>query len=435
MGSVLDVVLDYNIFVRLGRVGLPGGWLCGLVVSSKKMFSCFLILFVFDYLGGSCYIYCMIPLKRKSFHEVLTKYSGWDFDRMFEEVSYDDVERALSKDYLSDYDLIALLSPKAQDYIDVLAKRSYVMTRQFFGNVMFIYSPLYVSDYCDNGCLYCGFSVFEKFDRRMLSYDEVRREAQILSGFGIRHVLVLTGESKLIGNDYLVGVIKVLKEYFDEVSVEVYPMDEEEYSRLIDVGAEGLTIYQEVYDREIYDTLHVSGPKRNYIYRLEAPDRGGRAGFREINVGALLGLAPPRKEVFFALKHAEYLFETYPGVEVGISFPRVRPFRDNVTFNFRLYRVSDIDVIQFITVARIFLKRVAINISTRESPEFRDDVALLGPTRMSAGSSTAVGGYSRNVRSSQFNISDERGVEEFCNALVRRGLCPTFVNWMREFNG
>lgn len=377
----------------------------------------------------------MVVLEKKSFSEVLEKYYNWDFDKLFDEVRDEDIERALIKDYLNDYDLIALLSPKAQKYIELLARKSYKITRQFFGNVIFIYAPLYVSDHCVNACLYCGFSVFEKFKRKTLNYDEVRKEAEILRNTGIRHVLLLTGESKFVSVDYIINVVKILKEYFDEVSIEIYPMDEEDYKKVIDSGAEGLTVYQEVYDKDIYDKLHVFGPKKNYLYRLETPDRGGRAGFREINIGALLGLAPVRKEVFLVLKHAEYLFDSYPNIEVGISFPRMRPIHNNDNFKFNLYPVSDIDIVQFITISRIFLNRVSINISTRESSEFRDNIVLLGPTRMSAGSSTAVGGYSQGIKSSQFDISDERSVDEFCSMLKSKGLCPTFVNWIREFNG
>lgn len=377
----------------------------------------------------------MIALERKSFKDVLDKYYDWDFDSLFENVTYDDVERALSKEYLNDYDLISLLSPKAHKYIEYLARKSYRITRQFFGNVMFIYAPLYVSDHCVNACLYCGFSVFEKFKRKTLTLEEVRKEAEILRGKGIRHVLLLTGESKFVGVDYITSVVRILKEYFDEVSIEIYPMDEDDYRKVIESGAEGLTVYQETYDKSIYDKLHVFGPKKNYLYRLETPDRGGRAGFREINIGALLGLAPVRKEIFLTLKHAEYLFETYPDVEIGISFPRMRPIHSSNNFKFDIYEVSDTDMVQFISVARIFLNRVSINISTRESSEFRDNIVLLGPTRMSAESSTAVGGYSQNIKSSQFDISDERTVEEFVEMLQSKGLCPTFVNWIREFNG
>ncbi|MEN2997701.1 MAG: 2-iminoacetate synthase ThiH [Brevinematia bacterium] len=377
----------------------------------------------------------MLVLKKKSFYEILEKYREWDFERLFVEISCEDIERALSKSYLGDRDLIALLSPKAQEYIEVLARRSYKLTRQFFGNVMFIYAPLYVSNYCSNGCIYCGFSVFEKFKRKTLSFEEIEKEAEVLRSRGIRHVLLLTGESEMIKVDYIVSVVRLLKKYFDELSIEVYPMDEDDYRKVIESGAEGLTVYQEVYDEEIYSLLHVFGPKRNYLYRLGTPDRGGRAGFREMNIGALLGLAPSRKEMFFVIKHAEYLFETYPDVEVGISFPRLRPIRSGEGFRFKVYEVSDIDMVQFISVARIFLNRVSINISTRESSSFRDNIALLGPTRMSAGSSTAVGGYSSEVESSQFSVSDDRSVEEICSMLRSKGLCPTFVNWMREFNG
>lgn len=370
--------------------------------------------------------------KVRSFADVLERYRDWNFDELFDKVTYGDIERALAKGYLNDYDLISLLSPKAQEYIEFLARKSYKLTRQYFGNVMFLYAPLYVSDHCVNACLYCGFSAFEKFRRRTLNYEEVRKEAEILRSTGIRHVLLLTGESKLVGLNYILDVVKILKEYFDEISIEIYPMDEEDYEKVISSGAEGLTVYQEVYDRDIYDMLHVFGPKKNYLYRLETPDRGGRAGFREINIGALLGLAPVRKEIFFALKHAEYLFETYSDVEVGISFPRLRPISNSNSFRFTVYEVSDVDIVQFIAVARIFLNRISINISTRESPEFRDNITLLGPTKMSAGSSTAVGGYSENNKSGQFDIADSRSVEEFSSMLIQKGLCPTFVNWIKE---
>ena len=374
----------------------------------------------------------MQVIVKKSFFGVFQSYRNLGFEEKLTQVSRDDVERALAKDYLSDSDLIALLSPLAKEYLPFMLKKSYFLTRKYFGNVIFIYAPLYVSDHCVNACLYCGFSVFNKFKRRTLNYDEVRKEAEILSGRGIRHVLLLTGESKLVGVEYICNVVKILKEYFDEVSIEIYPMTEEDYSKVIEGGAEGLTVYQEVYDPVIYDRLHVFGPKRDYLFRLETPDRGARAGFREINIGALLGLAPVRKEVFFTLKHAEYIYENYPHVEVAVSFPRIRPIHGKNSFSFDIYDVSDEDILQFVAVARLFLNRVGINISTRETKEFRDNIMLLGPTRMSAGSSTYVGGYSEGKTDGQFDIADNRSVDEFVEAVRSKGLCPTFVNWVKE---
>ncbi len=375
----------------------------------------------------------MIIIKEKNFADILDYYSRVDVESYFEKVKDSDIENSLLKDYLNDYDLLNLLSPKAQKYLEYLARKSYHITRQFFGNVIFIYAPLYVSDHCVNACLYCGFSVFEKFRRTTLTMEEIRKEAEILRSRGIRHVLLLTGESRFVGLDYIKSTVKLLREYFDEVSIEIYPMTEDEYREVIKSGAEGLTVYQEVYDREIYDKLHVFGPKKNFDFRLETPDRGAKAGFREINIGALLGLAPTRKEVFLLLKHAEYLLDRYPDVELAVSFPRMRPIHGNNNFKFHVYEVTDKDIVQFIVVSRIFLKRVGINISTRETSFFRDNVVPLGVTRMSAGSSTAVGGYSKNIKSSQFEISDDRSVEEVSNMLISRGFCPTFVNWIKEY--
>jgi len=234
-----------------------------------------------------------------SFSDVLKKYENFDFDNFFKNVSEEDAGSSLDKNKLSETDLLNLLSPAAESKLEEMAKRSHDMTVQYFGRTVSLYIPLYISNYCSNGCIYCGFCASNKISRKMLTLDEIEKEAEILKQTGIKHVLVLTGEAENITSfDYIRSTLILLAKSFPSISIEVFPMSVEQYSELKAIGVDGLTVYQEVYDRDIYAKVHPYGRKRDYEWRLECPERGAKAGFRLVNIGALYGLADVRKEAF-----------------------------------------------------------------------------------------------------------------------------------------
>jgi len=297
---------------------------------------------------------------------------------------------------------------------------------------MQLYTPMYLSNYCENNCLYCGFNVNNDIERRSLNLEEVDKEAAFISGTGIKHILILTGESRQASPvNYIKDCVRILKKYFSSISIEVYPVTETEYSELVSAGVDGLTIYQEVYDEEIYKRMHTSGPKSDYRFRLDAPERGAKSGMRSVNIGTLLGLNDWRKEAFILGLHAKYLQDKFPDVEIGVSLPRIRP---QVRGFKAAYEVTDQDMVQVILALRIFLPRLGISISTRETAELRERLIPLGVTRMSAGSTTKVGGHTIKVRdgssASQFEISDDSTVREVRAMLDKKGYQAVFKDWM-----
>jgi len=332
----------------------------------------------------------------------------------------------------SDQKLLELLSPEAESRLEEMAKKSQQLTWQNFGKAITLYTPLYLSNFCDNECLYCGFNAKNKIPRKKLSSEELEKEAEFIAKAGLQHILILTGESrKLTPLSYIKDCLKVLTPLFSSISVEIYPLSESEYKELIAEGVDGLTIYQETYDQTIYQKLHLKGPKTDYQFRLEAPQRAAKAGMRTINIGALLGLAPWRQEAFRLLKHADYLQNKYPETEISISLPRLQPQLNNFKSP---YEVTDKNLVQLIATARILMPRLGITLSTRENPAFRDNLIGLGITRMSAGSTTAVGGHTQNnpfIRNSiQFEISDKRSIEEIKKKLLEKGYEPVLKDWV-----
>jgi 2-iminoacetate synthase len=262
----------------------------------------------------------------------------------------------------------------------------------------------------------------------VLSFAEVEREAQAIAKTGHKHLLILTGESRYHSPvSYIKDCVLILKKYFPSISIEIYPLTTEEYAELVAAGVDGLTIFQEVYNKAIYSRVHPKGPKRNYQFRIEAPERAGEAGIRTITIGPLLGLGNWRSEIFLAGLHAYYLQKKFPEIEIGIACPRMRPEYGGHEAEFPL---SDRDLVQSILAIRLFLPRVGINISTRERAEFRDNLVKLGVTKMSAGSSTVVGGYSVDKEGvGQFEISDHRPVREVYGAICHQGYKPIFQDW------
>lgn len=362
-----------------------------------------------------------------SFYDVLNRFKNFDYDSFFKQVTGAAVQKIIAKNRLSDMDYLSLLSPAAENYLEEMAQRAHRLTVQHFGRVIFLYTPLYLANYCVNQCVYCGFRANNQLERKKLTIAEVEREAKIIASTGLKHVLILTGESRRESPvSYIRECVEVLKKYFTSISIEIYPLEEVEYAGLIAAGVDGFAMYQEVYDEEIYAELHPAGPKRDFRFRLDAPERVCRAGIRTVNVGALLGLNQWRAEAFCTGLHAEYLQRAFPDVEVSISPPRMRPQLGG--FMPRT-EVSDKNLVQYMLAFRLYMPRGGITISTRERPQLRDHLVKLGATRMSAGSCTAVGGRSDSESTGQFEISDERGVAEMAGMLYSQGYQPVYKDW------
>lgn len=331
------------------------------------------------------------------------------------------------KKAIKEKDLKALLSIDAQKHLEEMAEEAQRISLQYFGRAILLYTPMYLSNYCVNKCSYCGFNVDNDVKRNKLSLNEVEKEAKFISSTGLKHILILTGESREHSPvSYIQDCVKILKKYFTSISVEIYPLSEEEYKELVEEGVDGLTIYQEVYDKEKYKEVHLAGPKADYQFRLNAPERACKAHMRTVNIGSLLGLAPWREEVIRTAMHAKYLQDKYPDTELSVSVPRIRPHEG--TFK-DIIEVSDKDLVQIIIALRIFLPRVGITVSTRESAYMRDNLLALGITKMSAESTTSVGGHTINEDSKQFEISDGRNVEEIKQMLLAKNYQPVLKDW------
>ncbi|QWU17854.1 2-iminoacetate synthase [Paenibacillus sophorae] len=362
-----------------------------------------------------------------SFYESLMILERIPFKELWQKYTREDVMRALAKEKLDKEDLLALLSPAAGQHLEEMARKAQRITRSHFGHAVQLFTPMYVADYCVNHCTYCSFSAIHDFPRKKLTLEEVEAEAAAIASTGLRHILLLTGESRKdspVG--YVKDCVKVLRKYFSSISIEVNPLSMEEYKELADAGVDGLTLFQEVYHQETYSKLHVKGPKRNFRARLDAPERGCQAGFRSVNIGALLGLYDWRQEAFMTAMHASYLQDRYPGCEISLSPPRFRPYLGS--FNPES-DVTDRALVQIILAYRLFLPRSGITLSTREPAELRDRLVHLGVTKMSAGVSTEVGGHTSDGGTPQFEISDSRSVPEIRDMLYSSGLQPVFKDW------
>ncbi|MBI9079787.1 MAG: 2-iminoacetate synthase ThiH [Pseudodesulfovibrio sp.] len=368
-----------------------------------------------------------------SFYPICTEYNALPLNERFESVTESDVRRALGKTVLDAEDLLSLMSPAAAPFVEEMAQKASQLTLQYFGRTIQLFTPLYLSNFCTNHCVYCGFNAKNKIPRSQLELAQVEEEAKAIAATGLKHLLILTGESRAKASpDYLDSCMTVLRKYFPSVSIEIYSMDQDEYARLVDSGVDGLTVFQETYDEELYATLHLFGPKKNFRYRLDAPERGCKAGMRVVNIGALLGLGDWRKDAYLTGLHVAYLQNLYPEVDIAVSLPRMRPHAGEFQ---PTSIVEDRDMVQIMLAFRLFSPRLGITISTRESVQFREDILPLGVTKMSAGVSTAVGGHSQEDDSQdgdtvgQFDISDERTVDEMCEALRKQGYQPVFKDW------
>lgn len=343
-----------------------------------------------------------------------------------------DVEQALVARRPTVYDLAALLSPVAEPYLPQMARRSTDITLARFGKTTQLYAPIYLSNYCTNRCVYCGFSADNLIKRRCLTLDEAEHEAMILHERGFQHILLVSGEAEnAVDVEYMEAIAHRLRGKFAAVSIEIQPMSEEHYHRLFLAGITAVAVYQETYDRKLYKEVHLSGKKSDYDYRLETPARVAKAGMREVGIGALLGLADWRAEGLAIGHHLEWLRKTFWQTAFTVSFPRMRPAAGEFE---PLQIVSEKNLSQLIFALRIFDQDVGLIVSTREEARYRDGMLGLGPTRYSAGSCTAPGGYgSDSSDGEQFSVGDHRSLEEVCAVIKEKGFDPVCKDWDREF--
>lgn len=362
-----------------------------------------------------------------TFLDELQKYQQLDWQAFYASLRDEDIFVILDKPKITAYDYLTLLSPLAQKHLEAIAVRANHDTIQNFGRTMQLFTPMYIANYCINHCVYCGFNHENKLKRIKLNMAEIAEEGRKIAETGLKHVLLLTGESPVHSSlDYILEAVGVLKQFFPSISIEVYPLKEQAYKRAIQEGIDGMTLFQEVYDADVYQQLHLAGPKRDYAFRLDAPERACRAGLRSVNIGALLGLHDWRKEAFFTGVHADYLQHKYSSVEIAVSMPRMRPSIGG--FPPRVI-VEDRDIVQYIMAYRIFMPRAGITLSSRESEVLRNHLARLGVTKMSAGVTTAVGGHTKGEDVSQFDIADNRSVAAMSAMLYDQGYQPIYKDW------
>ncbi|EJO5347260.1 2-iminoacetate synthase ThiH [Clostridium botulinum] len=352
--------------------------------------------------------------------QVISKMKAYDYEKY----TGNDVLKALRKDVLDIEDFAALLSPSALPFLEEMAKRAKLETRKHFGNSVYMFTPLYIANYCENYCIYCGFNCHNKIKRAKLNEEEIEKEMQSIAKTGLEEILILTGESRSMSDvSYIGEACKIARKYFKAVGLEVYPMNSDEYAYLHECGADFVTVFQETYNSDKYETLHLAGHKRIFPYRFNAQERALKGGMRGVGFAALLGLDDFRKDAFATGLHAYLLQRKYPQAEIALSCPRLRPIINNDKINPK--DVHEKQLLQIITAYRMFLPFASITISTRERAGFRDNIIGLAATKISAGVSVSIGGHNDEKEAKgdeQFEISDGRTVKEISDAIFNHGL-------------
>ena len=368
----------------------------------------------------------------KSDHSIMNKVLKMTDEYDYRRYNAIDVKNVLNKETLGAEDLAVLLSPSAEPLLEKMARRAKIETAKHFGNTVCMFTPLYIANYCENYCVYCGFNCSNKIRRGKLSIDEIESEYKTISETGLREILLLTGESKSASPvEYIAEAVSLAKKYFSTVGVEVYPMNSDEYAVLRKAGADFVSVYQETYNTVKYEEVHLRGPKRVFPYRFNSQERALMGGMRGVAFGSLLGLSDFRKDAYAAGLHAFFIQKKYPWAEISYSLPRLRPYINNADNNPN--DVHETQLLQVMLAYRIFMPYAGITISTRERAGFRDNVAGLAATKISAGVKVGIGGHGDNEQKGdeQFEISDPRSVEEVRKALIDKGLQPVFTDYVR----
>jgi 2-iminoacetate synthase len=359
--------------------------------------------------------------------KVLAKVENYDYHQ----VTSADVKRALRKEVLSIEDYGAFLSPAAADCLEEMAAKAMTETRKHFGNSVQMFTPLYIANYCENHCVYCGFNCHNRINRGKLSLAEIEEELQTIAESGLQEILLLTGESRYqSGVEYIGEAVKIAARYFSTVGIEIYPLNSDEYAYLHECGTDFVCVYQETYNTDKYGQVHLQGPKRIFPYRFHAQERALRGGMRGVAFGALLGLDDFRKDAFAVGLHASLLQQKYPHAEISFSTPRLRPYINNAQNNSN--DVHERQLLQVMLAYRLFMPFAGITISTRERAGFRDQVIGMAATKISAGVSVGVGGHkSAEKGDEQFEIADPRNVEQVHQMILDRGLQPIYSDYVR----
>jgi 2-iminoacetate synthase len=358
-----------------------------------------------------------------------------DYD--YSHYSAKDVKAALAHDVCSPEDFKALLSPAAEPFLEQLAQKAREETRKHFGNTVYMFTPLYIANYCENYCVYCGFNCYNHINRMKLSEEQIEHEMKIIADSGMEEILILTGESRKESDvEYIGTACKLARKYFRMVGLEIYPVNTDEYRYLHECGADYVTVFQETYDSDKYEQLHLLGHKRVWPYRFDAQERALMGGMRGVAFSALLGLSDFRKDALATGLHAYYLQRKYPHAEISLSCPRLRPIINNDKIN--PLDVGEKQLCQIICAYRIFLPFAGITVSSRESARFRDGIVKIAATKVSAGVSTGIGDheskYSGKENSEsgdeQFEIDDSRSLEKMYSDIAGEGLQPVLNDYL-----
>ena len=389
------------------------------------------------------------PSSRKSHMEYLPGMEQIESDvcrRVMEQMeSYDcekytakDVKAALEHEICSIEDFKALLSPAAEPFLEQMARRARLETSRHFGNTVYLFTPLYIANYCENYCVYCGFNCYNHIHRMKLSMEQIEHEMKIIADSGMEEILILTGESRAKSDVKYIGeACKLARKYFRNVGLEIYPVNTDEYRYLHECGADYVTVFQETYDTDKYETLHLMGHKRVWPYRFNAQERALRGGMRGVAFSALLGLSDFRKDALASALHVYYLQRKYPQAEMSLSCPRLRPIINNDKIN--PLDVHETQLCQILCAYRIFLPFVGITVSSRESARFRNGIVKIAATKISAGVSTGIGDHESKYSGKeaqgdqgdeQFEIDDDRSLEKMYQDMAEEGLQPVLNDYI-----
>lgn len=365
--------------------------------------------------------------------KVLEQMEGY----IYEDYTGEDVKRALMHETCSIEDFKALLSPAALPYLEEMAQKAKWETSRHFGNTVYLFTPLYIANYCENYCVYCGFNCYNDIQRKKLTMEEIEKEMKVIADSGIEEILMLTGESRSMSDVRYIGeACKLARKYFRNVGLEIYPVNSEEYRYLHECGADYVTVFQETYNADKYETLHLMGHKRVFPYRFEAQERAILGGMRGVGFSALLGLSDFRKDALATALHVYYLQRKYPHVEYSLSCPRLRPIINNDKI--QPLDVHERQLCQVLCAYRIFLPYVGITVSSREEKHFRDGIVKIAATKVSAGVSTGIGDHESKYKGEedteagdeQFEIADARSFDDMYKDMEEEGLQPVLNEYV-----
>lgn len=366
--------------------------------------------------------------------KVMTQMEQYEADRY----TAKDVRAALEHETCTIEDFKALISPAAEPFLEQMAERARRETSKHFGNTVYLFTPLYIANYCENYCVYCGFNCYNHINRMKLTMEQIEKEMKVIADSGMEEILILTGESRGQSSvEYIGEACKLARKYFRMVGLEIYPVNTDEYRYLHECGADYVTVFQETYDTDKYETLHLMGHKRVWPYRFDAQERALRGGMRGVAFSALLGLSDFRKDALASALHVYYLQRKYPHAEMSLSCPRLRPIINNDKIN--PLDVHEKQLCQIIYAYRIFLPFVGITVSSRESASFRDGIVKIAATKVSAGVSTGIGDHDSKYNGKeneepqgdeQFEINDSRSLDKMYQDIAEEGLQPVLNDYL-----